>query len=156
MDGASATRGYRIEVATRVATALTLGRALYVADFDYANGVFYGVETNTGQLVSINPGDGTVTNLGTPGPSGAIGAFWADSGGLYGALNGGGFYRYDPVSGERTLISNSPTTNSNDGARCPLGTPQAFNADLAITKTDNSPTYTRGANVVYTLSLIHI
>ena len=145
---------YRINVLTLTATPLTLSRAVYVADFDFANGLFYGIETSTGQLVSINPTTGQVINIGTPtsGPTGPIGAFYADATGLYGVQNtGGGFYRYDAVTGARTLISGSPVSGGNDGARCPNGPALTFAADLAITKTDGNTTYTPGTNVVYTI-----
>ncbi|RYG13619.1 MAG: DUF11 domain-containing protein, partial [Burkholderiales bacterium] len=145
---------YRINVLTLTATPLTLSRGVYVADFDFANGLFYGIETSTGQLVSINPTTGQVINIGTPtsGPTGPIGAFYADATGLYGVQNaGGGFYRYDAVTGARTLISGSPVSGGNDGARCPNGPALTFAADLAITKTDGNATYTPGTNVVYTI-----
>ncbi|MBD9470842.1 DUF11 domain-containing protein [Pseudoxanthomonas sp. PXM01] len=150
-DGVNDNRMYRIDVTTLQATLITLSRNLYVADFDYIGGLFYGIEGSTGQLVSIHPINGTVTNIGTPGPTGIVGAIWADNLGLYGVLNTGGFYRFDTVTGARTLISGSPTTSSNDGARCPVGPPLTFNADLAITKTDGATTYTPGTNVVYTI-----
>ncbi|MBD9470841.1 GEVED domain-containing protein [Pseudoxanthomonas sp. PXM01] len=150
-DGVNNNRMYRIDVTTMQATQITLSRNLYVADFDYANGLFYGIETNTGQLVSIHPANGTVTNIGTAGPTGVIAAVWADSLGLYGLLNEGGFYRFDTVTGARTLISDSPAAASSDGARCPGGPALTFNADPAITKTDGANTYTPGTNVAYTI-----
>ncbi|WP_436045571.1 DUF6923 family protein [Pseudoxanthomonas sp. LjRoot143] len=150
-DGVNDNRMYRIDVTTMQATVITLSRNLYVADFDYANGLFYGVETNTGQLVSIHPVNGTVTNIGSPGPTGVIAGMWADSLGLYGLATAGGFYRFDTVTGARTLISESPIATASDGARCPGGPALTFNADLAITKTDGATTYTPGTNVVYTI-----
>lgn len=152
MDGTESNRMYRINVATMQASLVALSRNLYVADFDVFNGLLYGLESFTGQLVSINPATGLVTNVGPPGPTGTFGAFYADSGGIYGARNtSGGFYRFDPVTGRQTLISDAPPSTGNDGARCPLGPALTFNADLAITKTDNSAVYTPGTNVVYTI-----
>lgn len=151
MTSAGGNTMYRVNVATMTATPLTLSRSLYFPDLDYANGLFYAYET-AGQLVSINPATGTVTNLGSASPAATFGAFWADSGGLYGVQNvAGGFYRFDPATGQRTLISHAPPSGGNDGARCPLGSPMTFAADLAITKTDGNATYTSGTNVVYTI-----
>lgn len=146
---------YRIDVTTMTATPLVLSRPIYFADLAYANGLFYAFET-AGQLVSIDPDTGVVTNIGSPQAHATIGAFYADANGLYGVGNSydsssGAFYRFDAVTGQRTLISDAPPSSSNDGARCPLAPPLSFSADLAITKTDHSATYTRGEDVVYTI-----
>lgn len=141
---------YKINVTTATASPITLSRSIYFADMDYANGLFYAYET-AGQLVSINPNNGTITNIGPAGPARTFGAFYADVNGLYGVWNSGGFYRFDVSTGQQTLISDAPPSGGNDGARCPLGPPLTFNADLAITKTDSSATYVPGANVVYTI-----
>jgi uncharacterized repeat protein (TIGR01451 family) len=156
MDAAANGQMYRINVAaaTPIAQPITTSRNIYVADFDFANGLLYGVEGFTGQLVSITPTypNATVTNIGAAqGNIGTVGAFYADGVALYGVLNTGGFYRFDLLTGERTLISDTPSTGGNDGARCPLGPALTFDADLAITKTDGNDNYTPGTDVVYTI-----
>ena len=144
---------YRINVLTLTATSFTLSRDVYVADFDYYGGLFYGWDVPNARLVSINPTTGDVTNIGPTWPTlGAVGAFYADATGLYGIRNNpGGFYKFDPLTGQPTLISGASTSTGNDGARCPLGAAISFSSDLAITKTDGNTIYTPGTNVVYTI-----
>jgi uncharacterized repeat protein (TIGR01451 family) len=71
------------------------------------------------------------------------------SNGVFGRRNTGGFYQFNTTTGQATLISDAPA-GGGDGAKC-ASTPVNFAADLAITKTDGSATYTPGNNVVYTI-----
>lgn len=146
---------YRVNVVTLTATAVTLaGGPVRVLDIAFRNGLFYAFEVgatagaNT-RLVSISP-TGTVTRIGGAHPTGSFGAMYADSNGIYGVLNGGGFYQFDALTGARTLISSSNPADSNDGASCPTAG-MTFPADLAITKNDGSPVYAPGSNVIYTV-----
>ncbi|KRA45023.1 DUF11 domain-containing protein [Pseudoxanthomonas sp. Root630] len=152
---------YRINLATRVATPITLSRSIYVSDLAWHNGFLYGVHFNgggPGTLVRIDPGTGTVTEIGpTPDLASAI-ALWGFSNGLYGSYVGP-IYAIDPATGATTFMSNAPTALGGDGANCP-GAAITFNADLGVTKT-NTPasgpsdlpgdTYGPGETRTYTL-----
>lgn len=160
---AAGTVMYAINVTTLTATAINLSSAINIADMAWVGGLLYAV-TNGGQLVSINPTTGAVTNIGAPNglPAGFFGAMYGAPNGLYGSGNNppAGFYQFDLVTGAATLISGAPGSSSNDGSNCATAN-IAFGADLALTKT-NTPgvngnvdqtndTYTPGTNVVYTI-----
>jgi uncharacterized repeat protein (TIGR01451 family) len=142
---------YRINLSTRTAAtpAITLSQTFQTFDLAWYNGLLYSAEGN--QLRSINPANGVVTNIGAPftGPT-LFGAMMSASNGIFGAANGGGFYQFNPTTGAATLLSSSPASSGNDGAKC-WSTPLTLPADLAITKTDNQATYMPGSNAVYTI-----
>ncbi|MEP9399016.1 hypothetical protein [Mesorhizobium sp. KR2-14] len=142
---------HRINIANMNAIAVSLSRSIDIADLAWVGGLLYSVEQN-GQLVSIHPTTGVVQNIGAPGPSGYIGAMFGAPNGLFGSRNSGGFYQFDLTTGARTLLSGSPAADSNDGMHCPAAN-LAFGAELAVTKTDGSPTYTPGAKSVYTIEV---
>lgn len=72
------------------------------------------------------------------------------SNGIFAADNAGGFFRINPTTGATTLISSSPSSVGNDGAKCAT-TPLTFAGDLSITKTDNVPAYSPGTDTTYTI-----
>lgn len=149
-----ATRMYAIDVTTRVASVINLTGTLNIADIAWSNGLFYGVQDTDAQLVSISA-SGQVTNVGTPNGAVVIVATWGASTGFFGnasASSGGGFYQFDLTTGTHTLISASPAPQNADGAHC-IDAPIAFNADLAVAKTDGSASYAPGANVVYAITV---
>ncbi|WP_152566273.1 CshA/CshB family fibrillar adhesin-related protein [Lysobacter antibioticus] len=160
---AAGTVMYAVNITTLVATPITLSSAINIADWAWVGGLLYSV-TNSGQLVSVNPTTGAVTNIGVPNglPAGFFGAIYGAPNGLYGSGNNppSGFYQFDLNTGAATLISGAPGSSSNDGSNCPTAN-ITFGADLAITKT-NTPgvngevdqandTYAPGTNVVYTI-----
>jgi uncharacterized repeat protein (TIGR01451 family) len=142
---------YRINISTRTAAtpATTLNQTFGTADFAWYNGLLYSADDN--QLRSINPANGVVTNIGSgfTGPT-VFGAMISASNGVFGVANEGGFYQFNTTTGSATLLSGSPTSAGNDGAKCG-STPLTLPADLAITKTDNQSVYVPGTNVVYTI-----
>lgn len=145
---------YKINLSTMTATTLTLNTAVNTPDITYSNttNLIYGINSANGNLVSINPTTGVVTNIG--GGSGSttqFGAMFSSSTGeLFGALNTGGFYQFNLTNGARVLISSSPASNANDGAHC-ITAPIAFSADLFATKTDGKTKYIPGTSNTYTV-----
>lgn len=150
MAGRGVSRLYIIDVGSRSATPLNLTESVNASDFAWIGGLIYAVEQTSGQLRSINPATGQVTNIGNPQGGMIFGAMFGSPTGLFGNYNGGGFYRIDLDTGVRTLISASPGAYVNDGANCPTA-PITFAADLAITKDDGDTTYVAGTDVVYTI-----
>lgn len=151
-DNASVNQLWRVDLTTRTATLITLNRAIGSADLAWYNGQLYAHDPATNDLNRINPATGAVTTVGPSGVVGganAFGSMISASNGIFGRLNSGGFYKFDPVTGQGTLISDAPA-GAGDGTKCPT-TPLTLPADLAITKTDGSNTYTPGNNVVYTI-----
>ena len=57
---------YKINLSTKTATLITLNTSIYVPDFAFniTNGLLYGVNVDTGQLMSINPTTKAVTPIG--------------------------------------------------------------------------------------------
>ncbi|WP_294283185.1 hypothetical protein [uncultured Chryseobacterium sp.] len=152
----SGTTLYRVNIATMSATALTLSQAINISDFAYriADGRLYSVSSDTdGRLLSINlsVSPATVSFIGTNNSLLPFGAMFASSTGeVYGSLNTGGFYQFNLTNGQRTLISSSPASSSNDGAHC-VTAPIAFGADLYATVTDGATTYAPGSSITYTV-----
>jgi uncharacterized repeat protein (TIGR01451 family) len=143
---------YVINTTTLTATTVTLSRGVSIGDIAYIGGLLYSVEQN-GQLISINPTTGAVTNIGaTNGISNGtfFGALMGAPNGLWGSLNTGGFYKIDLVTGAITLVAGTPASNSNDGANCPNAN-ITFGSDLSITKTDGKANYTPGGTNTYTI-----
>ncbi|MBX9401988.1 DUF11 domain-containing protein [Lysobacter sp. BMK333-48F3] len=159
---AAGTTLYAINVTTLTATPISLSAAINIADWAWVGGLLYGV-TNGGQLVSVNPSTGAVTNIGPPNglPAGFFGAMYGAPNGLYGSGNNppNGFYKFDLATGAATLISGAPGSQSNDGSNCPTAN-ITFGADMQITKT-NTPasgpndlandSYTPGTARTYTV-----
>ena len=143
---------YKVNVTTKTATLITLSQPTNPSDLAYnlVTGLLYGVNSD-GRLFSINPANGSVSFIGTsPGAATFGGLFGSSIGEIYGINNAGGFYQFNLTTGERTLISSAPASTNNDGAHC-VTAPIAFDADLSVTKTDNTATYTPGTNTVYTI-----
>lgn len=163
---------YKIDLSTLTATTITLDKSFSTSDIAYNvnNNLLYGVNPYSfglgiagGQLCSINPANGMVTPIGTTGSTigdgdgtGAFvdlfGAMMGAAGDIYGVLNGGGFYKFNINTGERTLISSSPslTNGASDGAHC-VTSPFVFAADLYVTKTDGKTSYMAGSTNTYTI-----
>lgn len=152
-EAGSNNRIYRINVTTLVATPITLTSSISVADLAYrtTNGLLYTVSNDTGQLLSINPATGAVTGIGGSPGAVAFGAlFGSSTGEIYGSDNAGGLFQFNVTNGQRVQISSSPASSSNDGAHC-VTAPISFSADLAVTKTDGTATYSSGTNTTYTI-----
>ncbi|WP_265518214.1 DUF7507 domain-containing protein [Nitratireductor luteus] len=139
---------FRIDLSTRTATAIPLSGGPLGVDLAWHNGLLYSQSHLTGQFYSIDPATGQVTEIGDPQAVMGFGALFGATNGVFGAKNTGGFYRFDLTTGEVTLISDSPNSVGNDGAKC-VNTALTFAADTAITKTDNTDTYTAGGRTVY-------
>ncbi|MCO6180929.1 DUF11 domain-containing protein, partial [Ciceribacter sp. RN22] len=145
-------RAFRIDLTTGTSTLITLSKSVNPSDWAWYNGYLWGVDSNNWNLIRVSPSTGQVTTIGPTGVSNpvAFGGMMGATNGIFGAENGGGFYRFDPLTGAATLISGSPSAAGNDGAKC-VNTPLLFPADLAVTKTDASETYTPGGTVTYTI-----
>ncbi len=142
---------YAINLSTLTATAIPLSQTFNSLDMAWIGGTLYSV-AGGGQLYAINPATGTVTAIGSNSGLGAFGALYGSPNGLYANNNtGSGFYQYDLATGVPTLISSSPGSQTNDGAHC-VNANITFGADIAVTKTDGSTTYTPGTNVTYTIT----
>jgi uncharacterized repeat protein (TIGR01451 family) len=136
LAGGGSTNLRAIDVQTNTSTLITLSSSVQASDMAWIGGLIYTVQGN-GQLRSINPATGVVTNIGSPTAAVDYGAMFGSPTGLFGSANGGGFYSFDLVTGARTLISGSPGSNVNDGASCPTA-PIQFSADLSVTKTNTT------------------
>lgn len=150
-SGANSTL-YKVNINTQTATAIALSQSSRPSDLAYSvtTGLLYGVDFD-GRLLTINPSSGVVTFIGTSPGAATFGALFASSTGpIYGIDNAGGFFQFNLLTGARTLVSDAPLSGNNDGAHC-VTAPITFNADLSVTITNNSTTYTPGANRVYTV-----
>lgn len=142
---------YVINIATLTATSISLSTSVDAYDIAWKGGLLYTV-TPTGQLMSINPSTGSVTNIGASSGAANFGALYGAPNGLFGNNNDGlGFYQFDLVTGAKTLISASPGATVNDGAHC-VDANVTFGADIAVTKTDGQTNYLAGSNIVYTIT----
>ncbi len=56
---------YRVDLATRVATPITLSQAVAFADLAWHNNRLYAIDGSTNRLISIDPATGTVTSFGS-------------------------------------------------------------------------------------------
>ena len=143
---------YKVNISTQTATAIVLNQSTIPSDLAYSvpTGLLYGVGTD-GRLFSINPANGNVTFIGTSPGAATFGAlFGSSTGEIYGINNLGDFFQFNLTTGARTNISSAPASGNNDGAHC-VTAPITFSADLSVTQTDNSTTYTPGTNKVYTV-----
>jgi uncharacterized repeat protein (TIGR01451 family) len=152
---------YRIDLKTTPykAVAVTLSRQIDSIDMGWINGLLYSVTPSSaatasgakGQLYSINPGTGTVTNLGTQGDAARqYGSMFATPNGLYGNDNSGGFYQIDLKTGASTRLSTSPGATLNDGAHC-VDASISLPANIGVTKSDGTDIYVPETNAVYTI-----
>lgn len=140
---------FRIDIDARTAVEITLSPQINVSDISWFNGLFYGIDNIGDVLVSIDPDTGVVNAVGDTGITQHIGAMFSADNGVFGVANdGSGAYQFDLTTGEATLISDAPGSGNNDGARC-LDATLDFEADLMVTKTDDSQTYEPGDDVVY-------
>lgn len=157
-SGFGGTTLYRVNLTTRVATAITMSSSITVSDLAWHNGLLWGVNSTTGSLISINPANGAVTTIGSSSPVNNAISMWGFNNGLF-AGTGSAIYAVDTATGAVTLMSTSPSATNADGANCP-GANIQFNADLSVTKT-NTPasgpndlandTYTAGETRTYTI-----
>jgi len=151
LAGANSTL-YKVNISTQTATTIGLSQSTNPSDLAYnvTTGLLYGVGTD-GRLFSINPANGNVTFIGTSPGAATFGAlFGSSTGEIYGINNLGDFFQFNLTTGARTNISSAPASGNNDGAHC-VTAPITFSADLSVTQTDNSTTYTPGVNKVYTV-----
>uniref|UniRef100_UPI002379C1E1 DUF6923 family protein n=1 Tax=Chelativorans sp. YIM 93263 TaxID=2906648 RepID=UPI002379C1E1 len=148
-------RMWRVDVSdpnSPTATAIVLDEVITQGDISWHNGLIYAANHDDGYLYSIDPDTGDVDPVGLTGlgaGSDTFGSMISATNGIFGRLNTGGFYQFDPVSGDATLISDSPS-DGGDGAKCPT-TAVLLDADLEIDKDDSSETYDRGGEVEYTI-----
>src|SRR5690606_23316005 len=92
---------YRVNISTKVATAISITQATDPSDLAYniITGLLYGVNSG-GRLFSVNPSNGFVTLIG-PSPGAAVfgGLFGSSTGEIYGINNAGGFYQFNLSNG---------------------------------------------------------
>lgn len=152
---------YAIDVLapTPTATAINLSTSFTTSDMGWVGSMLYSTADN-GQLFSINvtPGAnlGQTLPIGSPDNTGGVlGAQFSGTNGLFGVANdGSGLFKINLATGQRTFLSAAPSSGSNDGASCPnaaVANVAPAQADLAVTKTDNSASFTPGTNSVYTI-----
>jgi len=149
-----------INVATMTATSRVLSESVNVYDLGYSisNGLLYtvnraGTASTVGALTTIDPATGTVSFIGGPDSQIDFGAMYGSSTGeIFGNYNTGGFYQFNITTGERTLISNSPNANGNDGAHC-VTAPITFSADLSAHKINAQNTYDPGVEYTTTYTI---
>ncbi|WFC43311.1 DUF11 domain-containing protein [Pseudoxanthomonas sp. SE1] len=163
MPGFGGTTLYRVNLTTRVATVVTLSSSISVSDFAWHNGLLWGINSNEGTLVSIDPASGAVTTIGSSFPVNNAIAMWGFDNGLF-ASGGSTIYAIDPATGAATLMSTAPGATNADGANCPGATIQ-FNADLSVTKTNtpgsgpndlSTDTYSPGETRTYTVVVTNL
>ncbi|MDC8014618.1 DUF6923 family protein [Tahibacter soli] len=146
MAQSSEQRFMRVNLTTRVSTAVALApaQAIAIADLAFANGFLWGADggTNPAQMVRINPNNGAIARFNIPAaviPTGvAFGAAWTFGNGNLGFSdnNTGNVYqvRVTNPTGTPTFarvsLSPGPTSGQNDGTSC-VSPP----IDLAISKT---------------------
>ncbi|MFC4164536.1 DUF6923 family protein [Epilithonimonas zeae] len=143
---------YRVNIASLTAVPITLSQATDPSDLAYnvVTNLLYGVALD-GRLFSINPSTGTVSFIGTSPGAATFGAlFGSSTGEIYGVNNAGGFFQFNLTNGNRVQVSSAPASGNNDGAHC-VTAPITFDADLSVTKTDGTSTYSAGTNTVYTI-----
>ncbi|MCT7374075.1 DUF6923 family protein [Chelativorans salis] len=151
-NGGLTDRMWRVDVSnlnSPTATAIDLDRGIDHGDLAWHNGLLYAHNHSDGFLYSIDPVTGDVNQIGQTGITSAFGSMISATNGIFGRLNSGAFYQFDPATGEATLISNAPS-GAGDGAKCPT-TAVLLDADLEIDKDDSSETYNRGGEVEYTI-----
>ncbi|WP_374441520.1 hypothetical protein [Epilithonimonas sp.] len=144
---------YKINLQTLTSTAINLSQSINIPDmaFSSVTNLFYAVDQTSEKLVSINPVNGNVTFIGSAISPSVFGAmFGSSTGTIYGSENSGGLYQFNLITGQRVLISASPSSSNNDGAHC-VTSPITFTADLEVTKTDNKTVYVPGTNNIYTI-----
>jgi len=149
----TATSIYRINLTTRVATAIALtpSAQLQIADWTFASGFLWGVTNNAQSITRVNPTTGAIARYAVtilPVASG-YGAAWTFGNGNLGFGNNdtGTIYqvRVATPAGTPTftLVSSSPgplPSVANDGTSC-ISAP----ADLGITKTGPASSSAGGA-----------
>jgi len=152
MTTSAATSLYRINLTTRVATALALtpSQQLLTSDLTFASGFFWGASNETpNRMTRVNPANGAIARFAIPAlPNGAYGAAWTFGNGNLGFSdnNTGNVYQIrvtNPAATPTfTLVSSSPgpTSGQNDGTSCV--TPPI---DLAIAKTGPTSVAAGGA-----------
>ncbi|MFC6491264.1 DUF6923 family protein, partial [Nitratireductor sp. GCM10026969] len=151
-NGGFTERMWRVDVSdpnSPTATAIDLDQGINHGDLAWHDGLIYAHNQSDGFLYSIDPDTGAVDQIGQTGITGSFGSMISATNGVFGRLNTGAFYQFDPVTGDATLISNAPS-GAGDGAKCPT-TAVLLDADLEIDKDDGSETYDRGGEVIYTI-----
>src|SRR5690554_3388607 len=153
---------FKIDISTLSATSISLSgnNGAMSPDFAYnkTDGLLYFISStsnaNEGKLHTINPATGVVTVVANAQTlTGPFGAMYGDANGfIYGATNNGGFYQFNTVTGEGTLLSSSPASSTNDGAHC-VNAPITLAADLYVTKTDGTEFYNPGTTTTYTIEV---
>jgi len=107
--------------------------------FNAADGMIYAIRNTDGVLLQIDPGTGAGTVVpGVNIPTGAaFGAQYFDNqGSLYASRNDGTIFRVRNAVGGgapsvEVLTTAAPSTNQNDGARCPNAAPPVASIDVA-------------------------
>jgi len=149
----TATSIYRINLTTRVATAVALAPSaqLLISDWTFANGFFWGVTNGAQSITRVNPANGAIARFAAtflPSASG-YGAAWTFGNGNLGFGNNdtGRIYQVRVATPAGTpaftLVSSSPgplPNTANDGTSC-VSPP----ADLGITKTGPASSSAGGA-----------
>jgi hypothetical protein len=121
---ASATSYYSINVATRIATHLTITGATGSAnDMVWIGGTVYSMSNTT--LVAVNLATDVATSATVPGVSGSFGAGWSDNPDelFFSDNNTGKIYKitnFTTASPTGTLAFTGAVTGNNDGAACKL------------------------------------
>lgn len=131
---------WRINISKLTATSITLSDAALAgttSDFAWVSGLLYSVNIG-GQLISIDPGTGLVTEIGASTTPRNYGVVFGAANGLFVNDNAGtGLYQVNLTTGALTLLGVSPGTSSNNGANCASAT-LVFNQGVAAVPTLNT------------------
>lgn len=150
---------YRIDIAARTATAITLSGTFVFADLAWYDGRLYAISSGFLRSITLSGSTGTVTSVGSSSPLGVASVMWGFDNGLYANDGGSGIFYLNPATGAATLMSSVPPSTNADGANCPSAS-LMLDADLSVTKTntpasgpDDLPddTYTAGGTRTYTI-----
>ena len=147
----------RINVKSQQADAITLSSPVHArsAIYNPTDGLLYALSagaTNDG-LVSVDPSNGNVTLIGGDGDLTHAAMFRSTDGTVYMMTQTYTMYTVDLTTGAITQVAENP--GWGDGAwvdGCACGDVSVA-ADLAITKTDNRPSYVPGAINRYTITV---
>lgn len=154
----SSTQFYKINVASKTATLVTLSSAVAPGDMAInpteAGVVIYALNKSSLSRIVVVGNSATVTATTTvTGITGSVGtAFFDASGTLYAYSDDGNFYQVDIITGVATQVSTAPNATSSDGASC------AFTASkidvlksAGVVKSIDTTTF----DVSYTLKLVN-
>ncbi len=127
---------YKIDISQRkVIQTITMSEHMIVYDFAFSKegNYLYAIPPN-GKFSKISIPDGNVTHIGQNHINYSFDAVFVDNEGRVFANDsyGGGFFEFDPNTGEKFFLSSSQRAQLNDGTNCP-------NASFIFTDFSDAP-----------------